>query len=179
MVCVLGLSCLTNMAAGVLPSSTREVLEVGRGQDALLDVLRRVVRKRRRPRERAGLRGLTASRGRPNAAPTHYSLQGGRGPAHEEREIVTGCNIENASYGLSMCAERVAVFKAVSEGLEEFDAIAVVADSKRLTPPCGPCRQILWEYCGDVLVHMVDLNGRSRTLRLSELLPMPFDDGHL
>ena len=94
-------------------------------------------------------------------------------------EIVTGCNIENASYGLTMCAERVAVFKAVSEGLNDFDAIAVVADSKRLTPPCGPCRQILWEYCGDIAVHMLDLKGRSRTLRLAELLPMPFDAGHL
>ena len=65
-------------------------------------------------------------------------------------EIVTGCNIENASYGLTLCAERVAVFKAVSEGLAGFDAIAVVADSKRLTAPCGPCRQILWEFCGDI-----------------------------
>jgi cytidine deaminase len=94
-------------------------------------------------------------------------------------EIVTGCNIENASYGLSMCAERVAVFKAVSEGLHDFDAIAVAADAKKLTPPCGPCRQILWEYCGDIAVHMVDLKGRSRTLRLHELLPLPFDAGHL
>ena len=94
-------------------------------------------------------------------------------------EIVTGCNIENASYGLTMCAERVAVFKAVSEGLEDFDAVTVVADSKRLTPPCGPCRQILWEYCGDILVHMADTKGRARTMRLSELLPMPFDDGCL
>lgn len=94
-------------------------------------------------------------------------------------EIVTGCNIENASYGLTMCAERVAVFKAVSEGLEDFDAVTVVADSKRLTPPCGPCRQILWEYCGDILVHMADTKGRARTARLSELLPMPFDDGCL
>ena len=94
-------------------------------------------------------------------------------------EIVTGCNIENASYGLSMCAERVAVFKAVSEGLDDFDAIAVAADSRLLTPPCGPCRQILWEYCGDLAVHMVDLAGRSRTLRLSQLLPFPFDAGHL
>jgi len=94
-------------------------------------------------------------------------------------EIVTGCNIENASYGLSMCAERVAVFKAVSEGLSDFDAVAVVADTKRLAPPCGPCRQILWEYCGDILVHMSDLRGRSRSVRLSALLPMPFDSGHL
>ena len=94
-------------------------------------------------------------------------------------EIVTGCNIENATYGLTMCAERVAVFKALSEGLAGFDAIAVVADSRRLTPPCGPCRQILWEHCGDVVVHMTNLKGRSRTMRLSELLPMPFDGGHL
>ena len=94
-------------------------------------------------------------------------------------KIFTGCNVENASYGLTMCAERVAVFKAVSEGLSDFDVVVVVADSKRLTPPCGPCRQILWEYCGDVLVHMADLRDRSRTMRLRELLPMPFDGGHL
>jgi len=94
-------------------------------------------------------------------------------------EVVTGCNVENASYGLTLCAERVAVFKAVSEGIRRFDAIAVVADSKRLTPPCGPCRQILWEFCGDIWVHMSDLRGRSRTMRLSELLPFPFDRGHL
>jgi len=106
-------------------------------------------------------------------------LQGGRRVKTRTGEIVTGCNIENASYGLSMCAERVAVFKAVSEGLDDFDVIAVVADSKKMTPPCGPCRQILWEYCGDVLVHMTDLRGRSRTMRLRELLPMPFDAGHL
>jgi len=94
-------------------------------------------------------------------------------------EIVTGCNIENASYGLTMCAERVAVFKAVSEGLEAFEAIAVVADARRITAPCGPCRQILWEFCGDIWVHMVDLKGRSRTVRLSELLPLPFDQRNL
>ena len=97
----------------------------------------------------------------------------------EAGEIVTGCNIENASYGLSMCAERVAVFKAVSEGLGGFTAIAIVADSSRLTPPCGPCRQILWEFCGDIWVRLVDLKGRSRTLRLRELLPLPFDRRNL
>ena len=96
-----------------------------------------------------------------------------------EGEIVTGCNIENASYGLTLCAERVAVFKAVSEGLREFDAVAVVADSPRLTAPCGPCRQILWEFCGDIVVHIQDLRGRKRTLRMSELLPLPFDRRNL
>jgi cytidine deaminase len=94
-------------------------------------------------------------------------------------EIVTGCNIENASYGLTLCAERVAVFKAVSEGLREFDAIAVVADAPRPTAPCGPCRQILWEFCGDIRVHIVDLSGRKRTVRMSKLLPLPFDGRNL
>jgi cytidine deaminase len=94
-------------------------------------------------------------------------------------EIVTGCNIENASYGLTLCAERVAVFKALSEGLRDFDAVAVVADSSRLSAPCGPCRQILWEMCGDIVVHLQNLDGRKRTLRMSELLPLPFDRRNL
>jgi cytidine deaminase len=94
-------------------------------------------------------------------------------------QIVTGCNIENASFGLTICAERIAVFKAVSEGLGGFDAVVVVADSKRVTAPCGACRQILWEFCGDVVVHMVGRGGRSRTERLRKLLPLPFDGGNL
>ena len=94
-------------------------------------------------------------------------------------EIVTGCNIENASYGLTLCAERVAVFKAVSEGLKDFEAVVVVADSKRLTAPCGPCRQILWEFCGDILVQMASTKGRSRSMRLRDLLPLPFDGRNL
>jgi cytidine deaminase len=89
--------------------------------------------------------------------------------------IITGCNVENASYGLTLCAERVAVFKAVSEGIRRFDAIAVVADSPRPTAPCGPCRQILWELCGDIWVFIVSLKGGSLTRRVSELLPLPFD----
>ncbi len=94
-------------------------------------------------------------------------------------EVVTGCNIENASYGLTLCAERVAVFKAVSEGVKRFSAIAVVADSKRPTAPCGPCRQILWEFCGDIVVHVADLRGHVTSLRLSDLLPLPFDRRNL
>ena len=90
-------------------------------------------------------------------------------------EIVTGCNLESASYGLTMCAERVAVFKAVSEGLRRFDAVAVAAESSRPTAPCGACRQILWEFCGDIWVFMDNLRGTTETRRLSELLPLPFD----
>ena len=141
---------------------------------------------RRRPAKRAGLtRAMLAAmaalamEARERAQAPYSRFKVGAALKTRTGEIVTGCNIENASYGLSMCAERVAVFKAVSEGLLDFDAVAVVADSKRLTPPCGPCRQILWEYCGDVLVHMTDLSGRSRTMHLADLLPMPFDGGHL
>ncbi|HVR71866.1 MAG TPA: cytidine deaminase [Vicinamibacteria bacterium] len=94
-------------------------------------------------------------------------------------EVVTGCNIENASYGLTLCAERVAVFKAVSEGRRRFDAIAVAVDSPKLAAPCGPCRQILWELCGDIWVHMVDLGRKTLTLPMSELLPYPFDRRNL
>ena len=95
-------------------------------------------------------------------------------------EIVTGCNIENATYGLTLCAERTAVFKAVSEGIKKFETIAVVADGKgSIAAPCGPCRQILWEFCGDIWVHMSDLQGRTTTARVSELLPHPFDRRNL
>ena len=118
-----------------------------------------------------------AARRRAHAPFSHFKV--GAALRTRSGEIVTGCNVENASYGLTLCAERVAVFKAVSEGMKRFDAVAVVADSKLLTPPCGPCRQILWEFCGDITVHMEDLRGRSRPLKLSELLTFPFDARHL
>ena len=122
---------------------------------------------------------LLARRARKLAHAPFSKFKVGAALRTEQGEIVTGCNIENASYGLTICAERTAVFKAVSEGMRRFDAIAVVADSRRITPPCGPCRQILWEFCGDIRVHMSDLRGRTRTMRLSELLPFPFDRSHL
>jgi cytidine deaminase len=91
-------------------------------------------------------------------------------------EVVTGCNIENATYGLTLCAERVALVKALSEGREIFTRIAVVADTPEPTPPCGPCRQLLWEYCGDIDIILANLSGPTARLRLSALLPMPFDN---
>jgi cytidine deaminase len=93
--------------------------------------------------------------------------------------IHTGCNVENATYGLTLCAERVAVFKAISEGAREFQKIAVAADTDRLTPPCGACRQILWEFCGDIEVVLVNPRGASETLRMRDLFPRPFDDSFL
>ena len=93
----------------------------------------------------------------------------------ETGEIITGCNVENASYGLTICAERVAIFKALSEGKRSFRRIAVVADTPSPTPPCGACRQIIWEFCGDIEVIIANLTAVSATLRMKDLLPLPFD----
>ena len=93
--------------------------------------------------------------------------------------IHTGCNVENATYGLTLCAERVAVFKAISEGVRQFRRVAVAADTDTLTPPCGACRQILWEFCGDVELVLSNLRGKTETLRLKDLFPRPFDASFL
>ena len=93
----------------------------------------------------------------------------------EAGRIFTGCNVENATYGLTVCAERVAVFKAVSEGARRFRRVAVAADTATLTPPCGACRQILWEFCGDVELTLVNLHGMTETFQLRDLFPRPFD----
>ena len=93
--------------------------------------------------------------------------------------IFTGCNVENSTYGLTLCAERVAIFKAISEGERGFSAIAVVADTDALTPPCGACRQILWEFCGDAEVILANLKGRVEVHRMSALFPKPFDQSFL
>ena len=91
----------------------------------------------------------------------------------------TGCNIENATYGLTICAERLAVFKAISEGARDFRRIAIAADAERLTPPCGACRQILWEFCGDIEIVLANPQGKVETLRLKNLFPRAFDDSFL
>ncbi|MBS1792270.1 MAG: cytidine deaminase [Acidobacteria bacterium] len=90
-------------------------------------------------------------------------------------KIYTGCNVESASYGLTVCAERVAIWKAVSEGEKAFEEIAVVADTQELTPPCGVCRQIVWEFCQDIPVILGNLRGDHEIVRMSELLPRAFD----
>ncbi|HEV3334562.1 MAG TPA: cytidine deaminase [Bryobacteraceae bacterium] len=97
----------------------------------------------------------------------------------EGGRVHTGCNVENATYGLTVCAERVAVFKAISEGARQFRRVAVAADTDTLTPPCGACRQILWEFCGDVEILLVNPRGKIETYRLKELFPKPFDVSYL
>jgi cytidine deaminase len=90
-------------------------------------------------------------------------------------KVITGCNIENATYGLTICAERVAMFKALSDGHRRFRRIAIVADTADPTPPCGACRQILWEFGGDLEIVLANLRRETGRYTLSDLLPLPFD----
>lgn len=119
---------------------------------------------------------VTAARqARERARATFSHFKVGAAIETTDGRVFTGCNIENATYGLTLCAERVAVFKAVSEGCDSFRRIAVVADTEAPTPPCGPCRQILWEFAGDIDVILANLTEQKGTYKLSELLPLPFD----
>jgi cytidine deaminase len=97
----------------------------------------------------------------------------------ENGRVHTGCNIENATYGLTVCAERVAIFKAISEGERIFRRLAVAADTDVLTPPCGACRQIIWEFCGDIQVTLVNPRGKIESFQMRELFPRPFDESFL
>jgi cytidine deaminase len=95
-------------------------------------------------------------------------------------KIYLGANIENSSYGLTICAERTAAFSAILEGEKEFDAIAIVSDSEDFTPPCGACRQVLSELCGkDLSVIMNNKKGEIKEMTLEELLPFSFDKENL
>jgi cytidine deaminase len=120
-----------------------------------------------------------AKSARENAHARFSKFKVGAGLRAASGKIYGGCNVENATYGLTVCAERVAIFKAISEGERKFDAIAVVTDTDTLTPPCGACRQIIWEFCGDVPVVMSNLQGKTDVVRMSELFPKPFDAGFL
>jgi cytidine deaminase len=114
-----------------------------------------------------------AARLRAHAPFSHFLV--GAALETEDGQIITGCNVESASYGLTICAERVAVFKAVSEGHRAFRRIAVVADTAEPTPPCGACRQVLWEHGGDLEVILANLIAIKARHFLKDLLPYPFD----
>ena len=123
------------------------------------------------------IRRAVAARDRAIAPYSQFKV----GAAIETRtgEIFTGCNIENASYGLTVCAERVALWKALSEGATNFGRLAVAVDAPTLAAPCGSCRQLLWEYCGDIEIVMCSVRGDQKSFKLSELLPEPFDQRSL
>ena len=120
-----------------------------------------------------------AAEARTRAFAPHSHFQVGAALEAPDGTVVTGCNVESASYGLTMCAERVAIFKAISEGARKFTRLAIAADTASPTPPCGSCRQIIWEFCGDVEITLVNLEGRSEVMRMKDLFPRPFDDSFL
>jgi cytidine deaminase len=104
---------------------------------------------------------------------SHYKV--GAALLASSGKVYTGCNVENVTYGLTVCAERVALWKALSEGERSFTQMAVVTSSEPPASPCGACRQLLWEYCGDIEVILANLQGGRQTLRLAEIFPRAFD----
>jgi cytidine deaminase len=93
----------------------------------------------------------------------------------KEGKVFTGCNVESASYGLTVCAERVAIWKALSEGEHDFTDLAIVADTEQLTPPCGTCRQIIWEFAKHARIVLANLRGQKEEVEIAHLLPKAFD----
>ena len=117
----------------------------------------------------------SAKRAREYAVADFSKFRVGAALVSDAEAVFTGCNIENATYGLTVCAERVALWKALSEGARVFKRIVVVADTERLTPPCGACRQLIWEFCGDVPVVLANLRGDVEIYQMRDLLPRAFD----
>lgn len=116
-----------------------------------------------------------AVKARQNAIAPYSGFCVGAALRATDGSIYTGCNIENSTLGLTICAERVALLKALSEGKRQFERISIVTDTETLTPPCGACRQLLWEFCGNIEVELANLHGKSETRTMLELLPLPFD----
>ena len=154
----------------------RRTKDVGRS-----DGERRTARNRRlvprrlhhRPGEIDLIAAARRAREHADAAFSHFKV--GAALETADGSVVTGCNIENATFGLTTCAERVAMFKALSEGHRAFTRMAIVADTDAPTPPCGACRQILWEFGGNLEVQLANLEGPTGTHQLKDLLPLPFD----
>ena len=116
-----------------------------------------------------------ARRVRENAYAPFSEFKVGSALETDDGEIIAGSNVESASYGLTVCAERVAVWNAISQGKRKIVKIAVVADTEELTPPCGVCRQIIWEFGGDIPVIFANLDGKIETVQMKDLLPRAFD----
>ena len=116
-----------------------------------------------------------AAKARQRAVAPHSRFKVGAALLSKSGEITPGANVESASYGLTVCAERVAVWNAISHGKRKITKIAVVTDTDDLTPPCGVCRQIIWEFGGDIPVIFSNLNGKTETVQMRDLLPRAFD----
>lgn len=153
----------------------RRVTDVGRKEGDRRSNDRRLGPRRLRGRSGDGDLVASARRARENADARFSNFKVGAALESADGTVITGCNIENATYGLTICAERVAMFKAISEGHRAFTRIAIVADTATLTPPCGACRQILWEFGGNLEIILANLTAEEAKHRLKMLLPMPFD----
>jgi cytidine deaminase len=152
----------------------RRVKNVGRADGERRKGDRRIGPRRLRERAEVDLVGA-ARRARENADAAYSHFKVGAALESGDGSVTTGCNIENATYGLTICAERVAMFKALSEGHRVFTRIAVVADTEAPTPPCGACRQILWEFGGNLEIELANLTESKGKHQLKDLLPLPFD----
>lgn len=117
----------------------------------------------------------TAKRARAQSVAPFSNFQVGAALKTADGKVYTGCNVESASYGLTVCAERVAIWKALSEGERHFTDLAVVADTETLTPPCGTCRQIIWEFARNARIVFANLEGKSEEFQIADLLPRAFD----
>jgi cytidine deaminase len=116
-----------------------------------------------------------AKAARENALAPFSKFKVGAALRTKSGRIFRGCNVENCTYGLTVCAERVALLSALAAGEREFAAIAVVTQSEEPGTPCGPCRQLMWEYCGDIDVTLANLVGQKIEYKLSTLFPHPFE----
>ena len=119
------------------------------------------------------IEAATAARVRSVAPFSHFLV--GAALQTKDGKVFTGCNVESASYGLTVCAERVAIWKALSEGERDFTRLAIVTDTEQLTPPCGTCRQIIWEFCKHATIVLANLRGLEGELQIADLLPRAFD----
>jgi len=115
-----------------------------------------------------------AKKARGNAYAPYSKFKVGAALLSKKDKVYTGANVENSSYGLSMCAERVALFGAVSSGEKEFSKLAIVANTKKPITPCGACRQILLEFCDDLEIISATIKGKMKRYTLKELYPFPF-----
>src|SRR5919106_1556798 len=115
-----------------------------------------------------------ALRARESAVAPFSKFKVGAALRTADGKIYRGCNVENCTYGLTVCAERVALLSALAAGERKFTAIAVMTQSEEPSTPCGPCRQLMWEYCGDLEIALTNLTGARIDYKLSELFPHPF-----
>jgi cytidine deaminase len=115
-----------------------------------------------------------ATAARENAVAPFSKFKVGAALQTKAGKVFHGCNVENCTYGLTVCAERVALLSALAAGEREFTAVAVVTQSEEPSTPCGPCRQLMWEYCGDIDVTLANLGGKKTEYKLSQLFPHPF-----